>query len=116
MAISQLRAGQRGIESTIEAIREARAEIVDPVRSRLAGLHQDHLSMPLADLVRYRWIPFGDEVVGKPYGGVDLLRLAYAYEKEANPRKPPESAPPFSVELLSRIIEGSWPDGTFAET
>jgi amidase len=43
-------------------------------------------------------VPVGFELVGKPYGEADLLRLAYAYEREANPRKPPESAPPLPDE------------------
>lgn len=43
-------------------------------------------------------VPVGFELVGKPYGEADLLRLAYAYEKQATPRKPPESAPPLSDE------------------
>jgi amidase len=43
-------------------------------------------------------VPVGFELVGKPYGEADLLRLAYAYERETNPRKPPESAPPLPDE------------------
>lgn len=43
-------------------------------------------------------VPVGFELVGKPYGEAELLRLAYAYEQEANPRKSPESAPPLSGE------------------
>ena len=43
-------------------------------------------------------VPVGFELVGKPYGEAELLRLAYAYEREANPRKPPASAPPLSDE------------------
>ena len=43
-------------------------------------------------------VPVGFELVGKPYGEADLLRLAYLYEREANPRKPPESAPPLPDE------------------
>jgi Asp-tRNA(Asn)/Glu-tRNA(Gln) amidotransferase A subunit family amidase len=39
-------------------------------------------------------VPVGFELVGKPYGEAELLKLAYAYEEEANPRKSPESAPP----------------------
>ncbi len=42
--------------------------------------------------------PVGFELLGKPYGEAELLRLAYAYEREASPRKPPESAPPLSEE------------------
>jgi amidase len=43
-------------------------------------------------------VPVGYELVGKPYGEADLLRLAYAYEDEAGQRRPPESAPPLSDE------------------
>jgi amidase len=43
-------------------------------------------------------VPVGFELVGKPYGEADLLKLAYAYEKEAGRRRPPESAPPLSDE------------------
>ena len=43
-------------------------------------------------------VPVGFELVGKPYGEADLLRLAYAYEGEAQRRRPPESAPPLSDE------------------
>jgi amidase len=43
-------------------------------------------------------VPVGFELVGKPYGEADLLRLAYAYEDEAGQRRPPESAPPLSDE------------------
>jgi len=43
-------------------------------------------------------VPVGFELVGRPYGEADLLRLAYAYEREANPRKSPESAPPLPDE------------------
>jgi amidase len=43
-------------------------------------------------------VSVGFELVGKPYGEADLLRLAYAYESEAQPRRSPESAPPLSAE------------------
>ena len=43
-------------------------------------------------------VPVGFELVVKPYGEADLLRLAYAYEKQANPRKTPETAPPLPDE------------------
>ncbi len=43
-------------------------------------------------------VPVGFELVGKPYGEADLLRLAYAYERAASPRRPPESAPPLPDE------------------
>jgi Asp-tRNA(Asn)/Glu-tRNA(Gln) amidotransferase A subunit family amidase len=43
-------------------------------------------------------VPVGFELVGKPYGEADLLKLAYAYEKEAGRRRPPQSAPPLSDE------------------
>ncbi|CAN5639367.1 hypothetical protein BH24ACT22_BH24ACT22_08090 [soil metagenome] len=43
-------------------------------------------------------VPVGFELVGKPYGEAELLKLAYAYEEEANPRKSPESAPPLPDE------------------
>jgi amidase len=43
-------------------------------------------------------VPVGFELVGKPFGEADLLRLAYAYEGEAQRRRPPESAPPLSDE------------------
>ena len=43
-------------------------------------------------------VPVGFELVGKPYGEADLLRLAHAYEKAATPRRPPESAPPLPDE------------------
>jgi amidase len=43
-------------------------------------------------------VPVGFELVGKPYGEADLLRLAYAYESEAQPRRPPKSTPPLSDE------------------
>ena len=43
-------------------------------------------------------VPVGFELVGKPYGEADLLKLAYAYEGAASPRKPPESAPPLPNE------------------
>ena len=40
----------------------------------------------------------GFEMVGKPYGEADLLRLAHAYEVAAKPRKAPKSAPPLPDE------------------
>lgn len=43
-------------------------------------------------------VPVGFELVGKPYGEAGLLRLAHAYEKQANPRKAPQSAPPLPDE------------------
>jgi amidase len=43
-------------------------------------------------------VPVGFELVGKPYGEADLLRLAYTYEGEAQWRRPPESAPPLPDE------------------
>ena len=43
-------------------------------------------------------VPVGFELVGKPYGEADLLRLAHAYEMAASPRRPPESAPPLPDE------------------
>ena len=43
-------------------------------------------------------VPVGFEFVGKPYGEADLLKLAYAYEVAASPRKPPQSAPPLPNE------------------
>lgn len=43
-------------------------------------------------------VPVGFELLGKPYGEADLLRLAYSYERAASPRKSPESAPPLSGE------------------
>jgi amidase len=43
-------------------------------------------------------VPVGFELVGKPYGEPHLLRLAYAYEGEAQRRRPPESAPTLSDE------------------
>ena len=43
-------------------------------------------------------IPVGFELVGKPYGEADLLRLAYCCEQEIGARKPPESAPPLPNE------------------
>ena len=43
-------------------------------------------------------VPVGFELVGKPYGEADLLKLAYTYEGAASPRKPPESAPPLPNE------------------
>ena len=43
-------------------------------------------------------VPVGFELVGKSYGEADLLRLAYAYEMAASPRRPPESAPPLPDE------------------
>ena len=43
-------------------------------------------------------VPVGFELLGRPYGEAELLKLAYAYEQEANPRKSPESAPPLSDE------------------
>jgi amidase len=43
-------------------------------------------------------VPVGFELVGKPYGETELLKLAYAYERAASPRKPPESAPPLPDE------------------
>lgn len=43
-------------------------------------------------------VPVGFELVGKPYGEADLLSLAYSYEKAANPRRAPESAPPLPDE------------------
>ncbi|MGB3633316.1 MAG: amidase family protein, partial [Rubrobacteraceae bacterium] len=43
-------------------------------------------------------VPVGFEIVGKPYGEAELLKLAYAYEQETTPRKPPESAPPLTDE------------------
>lgn len=43
-------------------------------------------------------MPVGFELVGKPYGEADLLRLAHAYERAASPRRPPGSAPPLPDE------------------
>lgn len=43
-------------------------------------------------------VPVGFELVGKPYGEADLLKLAYAYERAASPRRPPGSAPPLPDE------------------
>jgi amidase len=43
-------------------------------------------------------VPVGFELVGKPYGEANLLRMAYAYERKANPRKSAPSAPPLSEE------------------
>jgi amidase len=43
-------------------------------------------------------VPVGFELVGRPYGEADLLKLAHAYERAASPRKPPESAPPLPDE------------------
>jgi Asp-tRNA(Asn)/Glu-tRNA(Gln) amidotransferase A subunit family amidase len=43
-------------------------------------------------------VPVGFELVGKPYGEADLLKLAYAYERAASARKPPESTPPLPNE------------------
>ena len=43
-------------------------------------------------------VPVGFELVGKPYGEADLLRLAHAYERAASPRRPPQSAPPLADE------------------
>ncbi|WP_207955769.1 amidase family protein [Rubrobacter marinus] len=43
-------------------------------------------------------VPVGFELVGKPYGEAELLKLAYAYEKAASPRKPPASTPPLPDE------------------
>ena len=43
-------------------------------------------------------VPVGFELVGKPYGEADLLRLAYAYENQAGQRRPPGSTPPLSDE------------------
>ncbi len=40
----------------------------------------------------------GFELVGKPYGEADLLKLAYAYEAAAGPRKAPRSTPPLPDE------------------
>ncbi len=39
-------------------------------------------------------VPVGFEIVGKPYGEAELLKLACAYEEKASPRRSPESAPP----------------------
>ncbi len=43
-------------------------------------------------------VPVGFELVGKPYGEADLLKLAYAYEAAASPRKAPRSTPPLPDE------------------
>ncbi len=43
-------------------------------------------------------VPVGFELVGKPYGEAELLKLAHAYERAASPRRPPESAPPLPDE------------------
>ena len=43
-------------------------------------------------------VPVGFELVGKPYGEADLLKLAYAYEGAASARRPPEGAPPLPNE------------------
>ena len=40
------------------------------------------------------------ELVGRPYGEADLLKLAQTHESGASPRKPPESAPSLSDEPL----------------
>ncbi|MGM0398328.1 MAG: amidase [Halobacteriota archaeon] len=38
-------------------------------------------------------LPVGMELIGKPYDEARLLSLAYAFERVANPRRPPETAP-----------------------
>ncbi len=43
-------------------------------------------------------VPVGFELVGKPYGEADLLKLARAYEVAASPRKAPQSTPPLPDE------------------
>ena len=43
-------------------------------------------------------VPVGLELVGRPYGEADLLRLAHACERVIGARKPPESAPPLPDE------------------
>lgn len=43
-------------------------------------------------------VPVGFELVGKPYGERDLLKLAFAYERVVHPRRPPESTPPLPNE------------------
>ncbi|XVH33545.1 amidase (plasmid) [Haloferacaceae archaeon DSL9] len=41
-------------------------------------------------------IPVGVELIGKPFDEPTLLGLASAYEQRAEPRSPPETAPPLS--------------------
>jgi len=43
-------------------------------------------------------VPVGFELVGKPYGEAELLRLAHAYERAASPRRSPQSTPPLPDE------------------
>lgn len=39
-------------------------------------------------------LPVGVELLGKPYQEHQLIEMAYAYEREADPRRPPRTAPP----------------------
>lgn len=39
-------------------------------------------------------LPVGVELLGKPYQEHRLIEMAYAYEREADPRRPPETTPP----------------------
>jgi len=39
-------------------------------------------------------VPVGVELLGKPYDEPRLVEMAYAYEQVADPRHPPETAPP----------------------
>ncbi|WP_227379065.1 amidase [Haladaptatus halobius] len=43
-------------------------------------------------------LPVGVELIGKPYDEATLLKLAYAYEQEADPRFVPETTPTLSSE------------------
>lgn len=47
-------------------------------------------------------IPVGVELLSKPYNEPGLIEMAYAYEQVANPRQPPETAPPLSGEKVGR--------------
>jgi Asp-tRNA(Asn)/Glu-tRNA(Gln) amidotransferase A subunit family amidase len=41
-------------------------------------------------------VPVGVELLGKPYDEPRLIEMAYAYERAADPRQAPETAPPLS--------------------
>ena len=38
-------------------------------------------------------LPIGMELLGPPFGERQLLRIAYAYERMAHPRRPPKITP-----------------------
>lgn len=100
-------------EHGLDAILYPNSQVLPPTRKELDDWKWTVLTFPTNALIAAQAdlpsvalpagfaegdMPVGFELVGKPYREADLLKMAYAYEKQASPRKPPESAPPLSDE------------------